>query len=456
MKPTIIVCGDIMLDHNIYTHVEKIANEAPIPVFNHQSEEWNLGGCGNVLKNLHSLGCENLYIFSAVGADDNGKIINTLISGLGIQNHIQTIPLYNTTIKRRYFSDNRIIFRCDVENSNDQKQKLSTVNFTEEIETILTRERVDCIVLSDYNKGLLTRAQCQGIIRLANKYGVITCVDPKEDPTKYIGCTLIKPNRAEAYKLFQLPSEAPIADLHRVIRNTIGCRYSVITLAEQGITLFDGVTLFHERPCVRNIIDVTGAGDVVCSILSYFIHNTTSLSEMLRTATRLATKSVEYPGTYTVQPSDLLEMSDKQITFEALALIPRNGKRLVFTNGCFDLLHSGHLELLRFCKKQGDIVVVGVNSDTSVRGLKGPSRPVQSEAVRVDVLTALQCIDHVILFEDATPYRILQELKPDLLVKGGDYRVEDIVGREFAKETIVCPLVEGMSTTRLVAKINVS
>ena len=385
MKPTIIVCGDIMLDHNIYIRVEKIANEAPIPVFNHQSEEWNLGGCGNVLKNLHSLGCENLYIFSAVGADYNGKTINTLVSGLGIHNHIQTIPLYNTTTKKRYFCDNRIMFRCDIENSNDQKQKLLTVNYTEEIEKILTRERVECIVLSDYNKGVLTRTQCQSIIQLANKYGVMTCVDPKEDPTKYIGCTLIKPNRAEAYKLFQLSPDAPIVDLHTAIRDIIGCRYSVITLAEQGITLFDGVKLFHERPNIRSIIDVTGAGDVVCCVLSYFIHNTTSLSELLRTATRIATKSVEYPGTYTVQQSDLLEMPDKQLTFEALSMIPRNGKRLVFTNGCFDLLHSGHLELLRFCKKQGDIVVVGVNSDTSVRGLKGPSRPVQTEAVQVTI-----------------------------------------------------------------------
>jgi D-beta-D-heptose 7-phosphate kinase/D-beta-D-heptose 1-phosphate adenosyltransferase len=453
MKPTIIVCGDIMLDHNIYTRVEKIANEAPIPVYNHQSEEWNLGGCGNVLKNLHSMGCENLYIFSAVGNDDNGKTIISLISGLGIQNNIQTVPLYNTTTKRRYFCDNRIMFRCDIENSNDQKQSLSTMNFTEEIEKILIQKKVDCIVLSDYNKGVLARGQCQSIIQLANKYKVMTCVDPKEDPTKYIGCTMIKPNRSEAYKLFHLSPESSIKDLHRVIQDMIGCRYSVVTLAEQGITLFDGVNMFHERPNIRSIIDVTGAGDIVCSVLSYFIHNTTSLPELLRTATRLATKSVEFPGTYTIQPSDLTEIDAKILSIEFLKLISREGKKLVFTNGCFDLLHSGHLELLRFCKKQGDIVVVGVNSDSSVRGLKGPSRPIQSESVRIDVLTALQCVDYVILFEDATPYHILQELKPDLLVKGGDYRVEEIIGREFAKETVVCPVMEGMSTTLTISRI---
>lgn len=453
MKPTIIVCGDIMLDHNIYTRVEKIANEAPIPVFNQQTEEWNLGGCGNVLKNLHSMGCKKLYAFGAVGADDNGEKINKMIEDLGIQNHIVVLPTYNTTTKRRYFCDNRIMFRCDVENSVTQKGSLSATLFVDEIEKILVREHVDCIVLSDYNKGVLTKAQCQSIIQLANRYGVMTCVDPKDDASKYIGCTLIKPNRAEAHKLFQLSSEASITDLHRVIRDTIGCRYSVITLAEQGITLFDGATLFHERPTVRNIIDVTGAGDVVCSVISYFIHNTASLSGMLRVATRLATKSVEFPGTYTVQPSDLLEIPGKQISFEALSLIPREGKTLVFTNGCFDLLHSGHLELLRFCKQRGDLVVVGVNSDTSVRELKGPTRPIHIEAVRVDVLTALEYVDYVILFDDATPYRILQELKPDLLVKGGDYRVEDIIGREFAKETVVCPVIEGMSTTLTISRI---
>jgi D-beta-D-heptose 7-phosphate kinase/D-beta-D-heptose 1-phosphate adenosyltransferase len=454
MKPTIIVCGDIMLDHNIYTRLEKIANEAPIPVYNRLSEEWRLGGCGNVLKNLQSLGCTKLYAFGAIGNDSNGEKINTLVSEIGIQNCIITIPSYNTITKQRYFCDNRIMFRCDIENTSDQKNLLLSIIFTDEIEKILVREKVDCIILSDYNKGVLTKSQCQSIIQLANRYGVMTCVDPKEDPTKYIGCTLIKPNRSEAHKLFHMPQKAPIADLHKVIRDVIGCRYSVITLAEQGITLFDGVTLFHERAVARNIIDVTGAGDVVCSVLSYFIHSISSLSELLRLATHLATKSVETPGTYTVTSADLIELSGKQITFESLRLIPREGKKLVFTNGCFDLLHSGHLELLRFCKKNGDIIVVGVNSDVSVRGLKGPTRPVQSETVRIDVLSALEYVDYIILFEDATPYRILKELKPDLLVKGGDYCIEAIIGREFAKDTIVCPLVEGISTTRLIEKIN--
>ena len=451
MKPTIIVCGDIMLDHNIYTRVEKIANEAPIPVFNHQSEELNLGGCGNVLKNLQSLGCKKLYAFSAIGKDQNGEKINALVSELGIENHIAMIPYYNTTTKRRYFCDNRIMFRCDIENTTDQKQLLSSIIFIDEIEKILLQGKVDCIILSDYNKGVLTKSQCQSVIALANKYGVMTCVDPKEDPTKYIGCTMIKPNRSEAHKLFRIPSGASIEEMHRVIRDMIGCKYTVITLAEQGITLFDGITIFHERTGVRNIIDVTGAGDIVCCVLAYFMDRISSLPELLRLATRLATKSVESPGTYTVKPTDLFF---KQISFEFLASIPREGKKLVFTNGCFDLLHSGHLELLRFCKKQGDIVVVGVNSDSSVRRLKGPSRPIQPEDVRTDVLSALEYVDYVILFKEETPYNILQELRPDFLIKGGDYRIEDIVGREFATKTIVCPVVEGMSTTLTVKKIS--
>lgn len=456
MKPTIIVCGDIMLDHNIYTRVEKIANEAPIPVFNHQSEEWNLGGAGNVVKNLQSLGCEQLYVFGVIGDDKNGERVTQLVTQLKIQNKIVTAPSYKTTTKIRFFCEKQLQFRCDIENSVIERQSLNHILFVDEIEKILLRERVDCIILSDYNKGVLTRDQCQSIITLANRYKVMTCVDPKEDPTKYVGCTLIKPNRTEAYKLFKVPDGSSIEEVHNKIKEIVNCQYSVITLAEKGITLFDGTTLFHERPTVRNIIDVTGAGDIVCSIISYFINSTTSLSKLLQLATRLATKSVEFPGTYTIQPSDLTELNDSNksnILFEELKCIPRDGKKLVFTNGCFDLLHSGHLELLRFCKQKGDIVVVGLNSDESVRGLKGPSRPIQTETIRMDVLSALQCVDYVILFEESTPYNILQELRPDILVKGGDYRVEDIIGREFAGETIVCGLVEGMSTTRTVANI---
>ena len=211
----IIVCGDIMLDHNIITYVEKIANEAPIPVFNFQSETYNLGGCGNVLKNIHSIGCEKLYIFSAVGNDENGKRICELVDTLGVENHIDIIDTYKTTTKTRYFCDNRIVFRCDVE--NDNSGIISSSSFIEGIRSILENGHIDCIILSDYNKGILSYSQCQHIIQLANKHGVFTCVDPKGDPEKYKGCTLIKPNRSEAYRLFNIDKNTTIENVHKII-----------------------------------------------------------------------------------------------------------------------------------------------------------------------------------------------------------------------------------------------
>jgi len=296
-----------MLDHTIYTSIEKIANEAPIPVFNIESEVYSLGGCGNVLNNLHSLGCNKLYLFSAIGNDSHGSHIQNIVRNLGVHDHTVAVDSYNTTTKRRYFSNNRLMFRCDHENNHTQQSMLASLSFSEKIELILQQEKIDCIVLSDYNKGVLTHAQCQSIIRIANKYNVATCVDPKEQLLKYVGCTVIKPNKKEAYRLTHMESVAPLESVHKTLVEQLACKYSVITLAEKGITLFDGKTLLREQPVVRTIVDVTGAGDIVCSILAYYLTSSLPLQQILQIATRVATKSVEHPGTYTISHTDVCE-----------------------------------------------------------------------------------------------------------------------------------------------------
>lgn len=454
-KPTIIICGDIMLDHNIYTTIEKLANEAPIPVFNRGREEYLLGGAGNVLKNLNSIGCEQIYMFSAIGEDSNGRCLTALIDSLGVENRTRVIPGYTTTTKQRFFCENKLIFRCDSENGSAEKQLLCAVSFADELEEVLRNIHVDCIILSDYNKGILYKEQCQAIIALANRYGVMTCVDPKNDFTKYIGCTVIKPNRKEAYDLFAVDKSSSIDELHATIYAQIHCKYSVITLAEKGVTLFDGTTYYKESPNVHSIIDVTGAGDIVCCILAYFLPLGYPIQRTLKFATDIATKSIEYPGTYTVRPEDIAEPFHKQLTVSQAGDLRRKyaDKRIVFTNGCFDLLHSGHVQLFKFCKETGDIVVVGLNSDASIRRLKGPTRPINAVQTRTDILEAIQYIDHVIVFDEDTPVALLQSLRPDYLVKGGDYTVESILGREFAEETIVCKFVDGHSSTGIIHKI---
>lgn len=449
INPRIIVCGDVMLDHNVYTNVEKLANEAPIPVYNKQCEEYQLGGCGNVAKNLCGLGCEKVYLFSVVGNDPIGLQLSKLLGDSGIENKLVTQSDYSTTTKQRFFCDNRIMFRCDTENDQKAREKLNTVSFTDDIEKILQTEKIDCIILSDYNKGVLHTRQCQDIIRIANKYGVFTCVDPKHDYLKYIGCSLIKPNRKEAYSLFGLDADMPIERLHENIYSKVQCRYSVITLAEKGISLYDGSEFMKEEPIVHKIIDVTGAGDVVCSILGYFMPYSVDIRSTLQLATKIATKSVEFPGTYTTQSIDLIKHARKCISLEVCKGIRRP---IVFTNGCFDILHSGHIELFKFCKERGT-VVVGLNSDDSIRRLKGHTRPINPLKVRLDILESIQYIDHIVVFDEDTPYKLLEQLRPDYLVKGGDYNVDEIVGNEFAGKTLVCEFVKNNSSTAIIEKI---
>ena len=445
-----IVCGDIMLDHNVFVEAEKLANEAPIPVFGLQKEEFTLGGCGNVVKNLRGLGCGSLHLFSAIGDDEAGRrISDALVKRLGVVSHLCVVDGYRTCVKRRYFCDNKIVFRCDTEVG------LVVPSFAEEVEAVLKTESIDCIILSDYNKGVLTAQVCEDIIRLGTVYGVFTCVDPKQDYTKYKGCSLIKPNKKEACALLQLEAKTPLIELHKRMFELVGPKYSVITLAEEGITLYDGATMIQERTGARKIIDVTGAGDIVCAILGYFMHSPAVVpSKVLQLATRIATKSVEFPGTYTLTRGDLLPPS-KVVEVSAIRNL-KSGSRIVFTNGCFDFLHSGHIHLFKFCKALGGTVVLGLNSDDSVSRLKGSTRPVNLLQTRLDVLEAIHYIDWIVVFEEDTPLRVLEELRPDVLVKGGDYAAETIVGKEFAGEIRICSFMEGVSSTATIKKIKES
>jgi D-beta-D-heptose 7-phosphate kinase/D-beta-D-heptose 1-phosphate adenosyltransferase len=300
-KPAIIVCGDIMVDHNIYTTTARIAVEAPIPIFKIQRDEYSLGGCGNVLKNLHALGCSSLHIFGSVGDDPNGRRIREAVDGMNIHSHIKTVNGATIT-KQRYFCDNRVVFRCDDED-DAERYEWSCVD---DIENILKNEKIDCIIMSDYNKGFLNKEHCRRIIELANRHGVFTSVDPKKDYSKYIGCSLIKPNRKEACELFH-HTGGDINSLHVKIIDMIKCKYSVVTLAEKGITLSDGTSILHEHvPEPLNIIDVTGAGDIVCAILSYYIPLDVPIDNVLRRAAQIATHSVECVGTYTIHPEDIV------------------------------------------------------------------------------------------------------------------------------------------------------
>lgn len=455
-RPNIIIIGDIMLDINNYVSIEKIANEAPIPVFRLIQKQVSLGGCGNVLKNIYNLECENLYIFSVVGKDAAGDEINTIIHSMNVHNHIVQLDGYNTITKTRYFCENKLMFRCDVENDLSNNHQLIDICFKREIMKILESNKIDCIILSDYNKGVLNFKHCRNIIEFANENNIFTCVDPKDDYTKYIGCSLIKPNLSESLKLFHLDKSTSILDIHKNIFKHIGCKLSVVTMSKDGITLFDGENMIHEKTNANAIVDVTGAGDIVCSIVAYFLCTSKSYKETIHLATKIGTMSVQYPGTYTLTKSDILETdSNKVVAFDDLDRILARYKdsRIVFTNGCFDILHSGHIQLLEYCKSKGDIVVIGLNSDASIQRLKGIKRPINNLNTRIDLLKSMQYVDYIIAFDEDTPYNVIKKIKPYYLVKGGDYNRNDVIGADIAKETLIYNYVEGVSTTSTIQKI---
>lgn len=465
-KPNIIVVGDIFLDHTFHTNnVARLANEAPIPVYKHSREVWSLGGAGNVIANLANMGCAKLYAFGRVGAaaDAHTAHIAALLDTYKVHNQLLYDPALPTIVKNRYYCGKMLLFRHDHED-------VAPLTATQEdailasLADILAAgsDPIDCIVLSDYNKGVLTPRLCRETIALARAHNVMTCVDPKDDPAKYTGCTLIKPNKVETQKLFGVQvTGSNTKQAHEAIHAKLGCAASVITLSEHGATYFDGgcddVIHCANRP--MEVIDVTGAGDVVCATLAYLYPLHANKQEILRLANALAMISVGHLGSYILQPHDFVRCrtvlhTNKRIDVHSLRnILAAAPVKSVFTNGCFDIMHVGHLDLLKRCKEMGDIVIVGLNSDASIRRLKGPERPIMTLEKRVAFLSALESVDYVVVFDEDTPANVLAQIHPSILVKGGDYTVEQIVGREYAGEVRIVPFVDGYSSTSVIRTV---
>lgn len=453
MKPNIIVIGDIMLDHNIFCNITKIANEKPIPVFEYNKEEYKLGGCGNVINNLDSLGCNKLFILSAIGIDQNSKIILNLLNNINnLEQYIFQDSTLVTTTKKRYFSRSDLLFRIDNENISPYNNVFTYI--LEQFKIIIEKNHIDCVIFSDYAKGILNEVICREIINICNEKNIITVVDPKDNFLKYKNCTIMKPNKSEASKF--LGNITNIEDAHKKLMAQIECKYSLITLSEKGLTVYDGMKVINTNYESNEVFDVTGAGDIITAIFGFFI-NKYNIELVAKYASYVATKSVKYLGVYKITQTDIISARNyynntKEIYFEELQMLPKD-KKIVFTNGCFDLLHTGHINTLTFAKNQGDILIVGLNSDKSVKRLKGESRPIHDENTRLQLLSSMYYIDYIIMFDDDTPLNILKILEPNILVKGGDYSVDNIIGKEYVKNIIIAPFKNGISTTSTINRI---
>jgi len=450
-KPSdIILLGDIMLDHNIEGTCTKIANESPIPVVNTTREYYNLGGCGNVLMNLLALGADNVFLFSRIGTDKNGDKLISLLPTDTINNLIRDSEFITIT-KNRIYSEHKLLCRYDnevIKHTGVEEEDI----ILENIRNIINNGTVQTVVFSDYNKGFLTESLCQKVIKLCNTYNICTIVDPKNNYKKYLNCTVIKPNKSETNNIFKINiDKVGILEAHKQIKELVNCNTSVITLAGEGITSYNN-SLYKYKEESEEIIDVTGAGDIVCSVFGVLYPQIDDIELIIKIANHLATISISHLGVYVISDRDILDTYRHIHKTKVIDLqyFPKINKKVVFTNGCFDLIHSAHIELFKFCRSLGDIVVVGLNSDESIKRLKGESRPIYKLEDRIKILEAIEHIDYIIPFEDNTPIRLIEYIKPNILVKGGDYTKENIIGKEYAEEIILFNYIDGKSTTNTI------
>ncbi len=456
-KHTCLVIGDLMLDEYIYGDVERVSPEAPVPVVRVKERKSVLGGAANVAAGIAAMDCD-VVLIGVLGKDANAEKIKVLTSKHKIRNCSIAIESRVTTVKTRIIGNGNQVVRYDDENTSELLE-------LEENQLITAIEQnmnsVDIVVISDYAKGVCTERVCQFVIKLGKEQGKKVLVDPKiSNWSRYEGAYLIKPNRKE-FEIVQCDLVGEISDNSKakILMDKYKISNILLTKSQDGMILFQTNETVGFPTKAREVFDVSGAGDTVIATLASFFGENEDLITAIEYATLAAGIAVGKSGTYIVSYDELINevahgkyLSENGFLDEIMRL-KQKGKKIVFTNGCFDILHVGHIEVLKQAKKLGDVLVVGLNSDESVKRLKGDERPINCETDRCKMLLALRDVDYVQIFQEDTPYELIRKVQPDILVKGGDYKIEEIVGHTIVKETIVIPYVDGKSTTGIINKI---
>ncbi|MDD7514513.1 MAG: D-glycero-beta-D-manno-heptose-7-phosphate kinase [Campylobacter lanienae] len=453
----VLVVGDLMIDHYIWGNCDRISPEAPVQVVNVKNETKRLGGCGNVVSNLIALGAE-VGVISVVGDDELGGEIVKLLKDRGAKAELVIAQKgRKSSQKSRVMVTHQQVLRLDTESTSD-------IDCDDEIvgkfQGIL--DGYDIVLLSDYGKGVLSDYLTKQIISITKNSSKMVLVDPKgKDYSKYRGATLLTPNKKEASEAlgFVIDSDEKLELALKTMKMNYELEYSLITLSEDGIGLL-AQNMVKFPALAKEVFDVTGAGDSVLATLGYCLASKMSIEDAIDNANLAAAVVVGKVGSADASWGEIESLKSKKIGFERklvkldeLLKVDRSGKSLVFTNGCFDILHFGHISYLQKAKLLGDILVVGLNSDSSVRSLKGDSRPVNTEFDRAAMLCAMEFVDFVVIFDDDTPYEMIKAIGPDVLVKGADYEGKVVVGSEFAKRVELIEFVEGKSTTNIIEKI---
>ncbi|MHC1718161.1 MAG: D-glycero-beta-D-manno-heptose-7-phosphate kinase [Acidaminococcaceae bacterium] len=466
----IAVIGDVMLDRYFYGEVKRISPEAPVPVNHVKRVESVLGGAANVAANLAYLGCK-VYVGGVTGNDDNRILLEDMLTKADIDySGLIKSPKRATVTKMRIIGATQQMLRLDFEEAGDLLPE-ETILLSSWLAGLFD-QGIDGIIISDYAKGVCSDDFCQKLIKTANAYHVPVLIDPKGAQwEKYRGADFITPNlkeMCEAAGKAVANEDEPVLTIAREARELYGIKNVVVTRSEKGMTLVGQDNYYlHSPATAQEVFDVSGAGDTVAATLLAGAAGGLGLEDAIRLANRAAGIVVSKVGTYPVRRSELLKdvlAEERQRGFgyrplntEEITALAKTwhtcGEKIVFTNGCFDILHVGHVTYLEKAAKLGKHLIVGLNTDASVKKLKGETRPLVHEVDRARVLAALACVDAVVLFNEDTPAELIKRIKPDILVKGGDYKTEEVVGREDAGEVRIIEFEAGYSTTGIVERI---
>ncbi|MGB7157419.1 MAG: D-glycero-beta-D-manno-heptose 1-phosphate adenylyltransferase [Tepidisphaeraceae bacterium] len=478
----VVVLGDLMVDRYLYGDVERISPEAPVPVLHYEREELRLGGAGNVAANLAVLGAA-VTMVAVVGNDDMGRAARKLLGerGCGDDRGLVEASDRPTVAKMRLVGSAQhrhaqTMMRLDFENTAPVSASVAeaVVQCVEQLLDGGDGGGADVLCIEDYNKGLLTPQVCKHVIGLARERGVPVIIDPAAiaDYSRYAGATAMKLNRPEAERATGIKADSPeqYPIVAEALRAKLDLDAAIVTLDKNGSYLAtkDGERRWLKTRA-RQVFDVTGAGDMVHAVLTLARAAGGEWAECVALANVAAGLEVERFGAVPIRPDEIVQEllaeahlhMGKQRTVEQivpeLASHRASGKRIVFTNGCFDLIHLGHVKYFQFAKAQGDILVVGVNTDNGIRRLKGSKRPIISEVDRVGVLEELESIDYLVRFDEDTPIELIRQVRPDVLVKGADYAKEQVVGWDFVESCggriALAPLIDGRSTSAVIQRI---
>lgn len=464
-NPKILVIGDLMIDHYLWGKCTRISPEAPVQVINIDHESTSLGGAGNVINNLQSLGA-SVDIISVIGDSQSSTELIKLIKNINVGTGF-LIKQKNRKIskKSRIIASQQQVVRYDYESTED-------IDIASQVLILDTFKNIahsyEVILLSDYGKGVLTQDITKSIIEFANKHGKKVLVDPKgTDYRKYKGAYLLTPNKKEASEATKINIKDSESLIKAITQLQTDCELdvSIITLSEDGIAVFD--SNFRTHPTnTSQVFDVTGAGDTVLASLGFALACELNIDQSIKFSNLAASVVVNKIGSATSTLNEIIELEsslNKSSSAEHIKTLDEikilsselkdRGKKIVFTNGCFDILHAGHVRYLETAKSFGDILILGLNSDRSVSSIKGPNRPINDQTDRSYLVAALEVVDFVVIFDEDTPYQLIKSINPQILVKGSDYEKKDVIGQDIVDELILVDFVKDTSSTQIIKKI---